>query len=202
MEPAAIRLKRLRKRAGAFYTVRKVAEYVEMTPSSYAYYEDPKQFKKQYLPRELAMKLREALPFDIWEILELGGIDQFEEDGVLYRRPAPGEPTAAAFTPKPALQFVSMQVALPSEAALTKMFRALLAPMDQAISVDERAQTLARLLPNALASAVLALPAPAPGEESEGDRHLPDPAIAGRGILPAPRRSTRSENTPEGSQEN
>lgn len=58
--------------------------------------------------------------------------------------PAEGAPPPA---PEPLVQFVTMQVALPPEQALARMFEGLLRMMPPDASLDERAQLLARRLP-------------------------------------------------------
>lgn len=50
VEPAAIRLKKLREAADPALSVRKLAQLLGMPASTYAFYEDPKKFKKAYLP--------------------------------------------------------------------------------------------------------------------------------------------------------
>lgn len=49
--------------------------------------------------------------------------------------------------PAPSVQFVTMQVALPPEQALARMFEGLLRMIPADASLDERAQLLARRLP-------------------------------------------------------
>lgn len=136
MEPAAVRLKEMRNRAGPRFTIRRMAEWLEMTPSSYAYYEDPKQFKKPHLPLELARKLVAIFPFSAAETMSLAGLDSEAGDVI----PVP---------PAQPLQLVTMQVALPSEAALARMFEGLLRPLDRNMPVDALARILARRLPTA-----------------------------------------------------
>lgn len=53
--------------------------------------------------------------------------------------------------PAPDLQLVTMQVALPSEDALTRMFEGLLLPLDRNLSTAELARMLAQRLPTAFA---------------------------------------------------
>ncbi|MET3723465.1 helix-turn-helix domain-containing protein [Sphingomonas trueperi] len=59
-------------------------------------------------------------------------------------------PDAPIMEPERPLQFVTMQVALPSEEALATMFRAMLRIVPENATEDERAQILARRLPAAL----------------------------------------------------
>lgn len=59
-------------------------------------------------------------------------------------------PDAPIIEPERPIQFVTMQVALPSEDALAAMFRAMLRILPENATEDERAQILARRLPAAL----------------------------------------------------
>ncbi|WP_084445304.1 helix-turn-helix domain-containing protein [Sphingomonas sp. TDK1] len=59
-------------------------------------------------------------------------------------------PDAPYVEPERPVQFVTMQVALPSEEALATMFRAMLRILPENATEDERAQILARRLPAAL----------------------------------------------------
>jgi hypothetical protein len=147
MEIAAIRLKRLRESTTPKLSVRKMAEYLDMPASSYAFYEDPKKFKKRYLPVELAKSLTEPLTgygVDMWDVLALAGLEEAAHP--------PGDDVAST-TPSEgtALQLVTMQVALPSEDALTRMFEGLLLPLDRNLTTGELARMLAQRLPTAFA---------------------------------------------------
>lgn len=83
--------------------------------------------------------------------------------------PAEGAPPPP---PAPTVQFVTMQVALPSEPALARMFEGLLRMIPADASLDERAQLLARRLPIGLSQLrdllpigpMVALPAAEPAE--------------------------------------
>jgi transcriptional regulator with XRE-family HTH domain len=76
--------------------------------------------------------------------------------------------------PEPSLQFVTMQVALPPERALARMFEALLRMMPEDADLDERALLLARRLPVGLSQlrdlmpvgTAVASAAPAPAEDA------------------------------------
>lgn len=59
-------------------------------------------------------------------------------------------PDAPFVEPERPVQFVTMQVALPSEEALATMFQAMLRIVPEDATEDERAQILARRLPAAL----------------------------------------------------
>jgi hypothetical protein len=65
-----------------------MAGYLDMASSSYAFYEDPKRFKKKYLPLEFAKLVSEPLSafgIDTWDVLALAGVedrsDSENEDG-------------------------------------------------------------------------------------------------------------------------
>ncbi|HEY0624655.1 XRE family transcriptional regulator [Sphingomonas sp.] len=163
MDSGAIRLKQLRESAPVKLSVRRAAKGAGMPPGSYAAYEDAKRFKKRFIPVELAHSLvgvfgehgiaREA-------VLALAGVGP---DAPVIEAPAP-----------PPVQFVTMQVALPSEAALARMFEGLLRPVDyQNQSVAELAQILARRLPTGLAQLQDLMPAPALAASPERGADLP-----------------------------
>ena len=78
---------------------------------------------------------------------------------------APIQPRAA--TP---IQFVTLQVALPSEAALARMFLGLLKTSKTAKSMDEQALLLAKRLPNALSQLRDLLPDMAPTAPPPAER--------------------------------
>lgn len=60
--------------------------------------------------------------------------------------------------PGPATQFITMQVGLPSEAALARMYEGLLRPLDRTMPVAELARILAKRLPSGLSQLVDLLP--------------------------------------------
>ncbi|WP_256731270.1 helix-turn-helix transcriptional regulator [Sphingomonas sp. dw_22] len=64
--------------------------------------------------------------------------------------PTPGKGFYAPRVEAPAMQFVSMQVALPAEDALTRMFEDLLRPLDRNMPLADLARALARRLPAGL----------------------------------------------------
>lgn len=65
--------------------------------------------------------------------------------------PMPGKGFYAPRVEAPAMQFVSMQVALPAEDALVRMFEELLRPLDRNLPPADLARALARGLPAGLA---------------------------------------------------
>jgi hypothetical protein len=119
MEKVASKLKDLRKSAVPRLTVRAMAEALDMPLGSYARYESAYDYKKPYLPIDLTRKIAAVLAshgVDAAEVMKLAGLNEGE-----------AEPEAAAIeAARPQVQFVSLQLALPSEAALRDMFRSLL----------------------------------------------------------------------------
>lgn len=65
--------------------------------------------------------------------------------------PTPGKGFYAPRVEAPAMQFVSMRVALPAEEALTRMFEDVLRPLDRNMPLADLARALARRLPAGLA---------------------------------------------------
>ncbi len=140
-----------------------------MTLSSYAYYEDAKKFKKQYIPVELAKELLDVLPADYWDIMALAGVEQIEQDGEILKSPAAEARERRIAERAQQVQLVTMQVALPSEAALAQMFEGLLLPLDRNLSTAELARMLAQRLPTAFAQLRDLLPeTSAPGAPGRG----------------------------------
>ena len=76
----------------------------------------------------------------------------------------------------PAPQLVMMAVALPSEAALARMFEGLLLPLDLTRPKDEIAQLLARRLPTGFAQLRDLAPEHAPAAARARDEAVPAPA--------------------------
>lgn len=75
--PVTTRLKRLREATVPKLSIRAVAESLGLSASSYAFYEDPKGFKKTLLPVELATSLAALFGqngVDRAEVLALAGI--------------------------------------------------------------------------------------------------------------------------------
>lgn len=88
------------------------------------------------------------LPIDYVLKLEEHGVDpSYVATGTRASAAKPREERSALEQP----QLVTMQVALPSVAALTRMFEGLLRPLSREMSVGELAETLARRLPIGLA---------------------------------------------------
>jgi transcriptional regulator with XRE-family HTH domain len=138
-------LRKLREATVPRLSIRQVAEKLGIGSSSYAFYENPNSYKKPNLPLDFARRVA-ALFADFGvepaEVLKLAGLSNDE-----------AQPEAAAVeAARPPMQFVSMAVALPSEAALHDMFRSILVLVPEGASKDEAAAILARRLPAGLAS--------------------------------------------------
>jgi SOS-response transcriptional repressor LexA len=75
--PVTMRLKALRQRAQPPLSVRKMAEALDVPPSTYAAYEDPAKFKKPILPLQLTQQIADVLTqrgIDKAEVLALAGL--------------------------------------------------------------------------------------------------------------------------------
>lgn len=154
-----------------------MAVALDLPPSTYQSYEDPKRYKKPYLPVDLVRSLVPHLSsrgVPVAAVLALAGI----EEGETVELP----PTDNVG------QVVQLGVVLPSEAALARMFEGLLLPLDLTVPVDELARTLARRLPIGLSQTAGALlpgataPVPVRGEVP------PPPATDDPASPPGPRR--------------
>jgi hypothetical protein len=145
MEKVATRLKNFRKSAVPRLTVRAMAEALDMPLGSYARYESVHDYKKPYFPIDFTRKVASVLAdyrVDPAEVMTLAGLKGDET-----------EPEARDIeATRPTVQYVAMQVALPSEVALRDMFRSLLVLVPEGASKDEAAEILARRLPAGLAA--------------------------------------------------
>lgn len=141
MESIGKRLKALRTRTKL--SVRDVARYLEFeVHSRYSYYED--RFKGEALPLPLAKKLAGLFGqygVEAEEVLALAGLSPDEAKEQAQRVSFEPERTVRLF----------MEVQLPNEASLTRMFDAMLWTAGHEDSSGELARTLAVLLPSALA---------------------------------------------------
>lgn len=146
-----------------------------MPRGSYAAYEDAKRFKKRYIPIDMAHSLVPIFRdhgITAEEVLALAGIG----------------PEAIQPVPPPAeVHYVTMRVALPSEAALTRMFEGLLLPLDHELSRAELARTLAQRLPIGLAQVQDLLPQLDQDGARGDDEAPPAPATGDRASPRAPR---------------
>lgn len=148
-----LRLKELRKSAKPGLTIRGMADALGIGHSRYAYFEDPNRFKKRELPLDLTRQIAAVLAsrgVDPAQVMLLAGLKGIE-----------AEPEARAVEAAlPPIQYVSLQVALPSEAALREMFAKLLVLVPEDASRDETAEILARWLPSGFAGIGPYLPDP------------------------------------------
>lgn len=169
MENVSIRLRDLRKSAVPRLTVRAMAAELDLPLGTYSFYESPTKFKKAALPLDLARKIASVLAkhgVDPSEAMKLAGLSEAE-----------AEPEARAVeSARPVVQYVSLQVALPSEAALRDMFRSLLVLVPDGSTKDETAEILARWLPSGFAGIGPYLPDPGAGASPAGDTPPPTDA--------------------------
>jgi hypothetical protein len=147
------RLKELRKAAVPALTIRGMADELGIGHSRYAYFEDPKRFKKRELPLDLTRKIA--------AVLSQRGVDPAEVKNLAGLNQAEAEPEAKAVEATRApLQFISIQAVLPCEGALRDMFHSLLALVPEGASRAETAEILARWLPTGFAGIGPYLPDP------------------------------------------
>jgi hypothetical protein len=167
MSSASEKLKDLRLSAVPRISIRKMAEEMGIGFSRYSYFEDPKRYKKRELPIDVTRQIATVLArrgVDPAEVMKLAGLSEVEV-----------EPEARAVeAARPAVQYVQLQVALPSEAALREMFAKLLVLVPEGSSRDETAEILARWLPSGFAGI---------------GPYLPDPGAAGSPSADVPPRS-------------
>ncbi|WP_311270857.1 helix-turn-helix transcriptional regulator [Sphingobium sp. WCS2017Hpa-17] len=145
MQKAATQLKNLRKAAVPRLTVRAMAEALDMPLGSYARYESAHDYKKQFLPVDLARKVAKVLSgygVDPVEVMQLAGLNVDEA------QPEAREIEAA----RPQVYFATLPVALPSENALADMFESLLALIPAEATRAEAARILAQRLPSGFAA--------------------------------------------------
>ena len=139
------RLKALRLAARPRLSIRAMADALGMPTSSYNYFEDPNRFKRRALPLDFARKVAAVLGgrgVDPADVMALAGLNNEE-----------AAPEAHAITSRiPPLQQIMMPVMLPSEAAMSEMFEALLLSIGEGHPRAEIARQLAQLLPVGLAT--------------------------------------------------
>jgi hypothetical protein len=146
-------LKQLRLTAVPSISLRKTAEKLGVGPSTYAVYENANLYKKPHLPIDLARKLAAIFAdhgIEPAEVMKLAGL--------VGEEVAPE--AAAVEAARPTIQYVPLQVALPSEGALRDMFHSLLALVPEGASRAETAEILARWLPTGFAGIGPYLPDP------------------------------------------
>ncbi|WP_146037240.1 helix-turn-helix domain-containing protein [Novosphingobium guangzhouense] len=177
MISAAEKLKQLRLASVPPISIRKMAEEVGIGFPRYSYFEDPKRYKKRELPIDVTRKIAAVLSqrgVDPAEVMLLAGLNETE-----------AEPEARAVeAARPAVQFVALQVALPSEPALREMFAKLLVLVPDGASKDETAQILAQWLPSGFAGIGPYLPDPGAGA-------LPSSAVPPQSVATDDRESPR-----------
>jgi len=145
MPPVGPQLKQLRLATKPLLSIRQTAELLGMGHTSYNVYENPKSYKKPYLPIEFARKVAKVFAdhgVDPADVMKLAGLTETE-----------AKPEADRIeSERPSIIHISMPVALPSEVALRDMFRSLLVLVPEGASKDEAADILARRLPAGLAA--------------------------------------------------
>lgn len=145
MPPVGPQLKKLRLAASPPLSIRQTAEKLGMGHSSYNFYENPNTYKKPHLPIDFARKVAELFArhnVDPAEVMKLAGLKETE-----------AEPDVRAIeAARPQVQFVSLPVALPNEAALSDMFESLLALVPADATRAEAARILAQRLPSGFAA--------------------------------------------------
>jgi len=130
----------------------------------YAYYEE-KRFTG-LLPIDAARQIATVLqPYGVEpaDVMALAGLSSTERDSELSAI-------------EPAVQYVRLDVALPSADALTRMFETMLEKEVPPARRDVLARSLALRLPAALQRASGSLPVPARGTATTGDADPPPPA--------------------------
>jgi hypothetical protein len=171
MKTASERLKELRLSAVPRISIRKMADEVGIGFPRYSYFEDPKRYKKRELPIDVTRQIAAVLAqrgVDPAEVMLLAGLNEAE-----------AEPEARAVeAARPSVQYVQLQVALPSEAALREMFAKLLVLVPEQASRDETAEILARWLPSGFAGIGPYLPDPGAAVSPSADV-LPQSAATG-----------------------
>ena len=153
MQSVAQKLKVLRKSAVPALTVRGIAEALGMPFGTYSSYETPSRYKKSALPLDLTRRIAAVLAkhnVDPAEVMKLAGLTETEAE------PEAREIEAA----RPPVRFISLPVALPSEAALADMFESLLALVPEDATRAEAARILAQRLPSGFAAIGPVLPDP------------------------------------------
>ena len=145
MPPAGRMLKNWRLAAPPPLSIRQAAEKLGMGHSSYNFYENPNTYKKPHLPIDFARKVAALFAehqIDPAEVMKLAGLKDAE-----------AEPDVRAIeAARPQIHFISLPVALPSEAALADMFESLLALVPADATRAEAARILAQRLPSGFAA--------------------------------------------------
>ena len=173
------KLRDLRGRATPPLSVRRMAAALDLPAGTYAAYESVR-FKKPALPIDLTRRIAAVLSrhgVDSAEVMKLAGLDGGE-----------AEPEARAIEAAvPPVQYVALQVALPSEAALAAMFETLLALVPETATRAEAAQILALRLPSGFAGIGPYAPAQPTGLQPAAAEAPPAHATNLSGRAPPPR---------------
>ena len=163
------KLKELRLQAQPPLSIRKMADILGIPHASYNFYEREQAYKKPFLPIEFTRKVAAILAehgVDPAEVMKLAGLSESE-----------AEPEVSAIdAARPTVQFISLPVMLPSEAALTDMFETMLALVPETATRAEAAQILAQRLPSGFAAIGPYLPAPATAHAPEAGADVRFPA--------------------------
>lgn len=165
MISASQRLKELRKSAVPRLTVRGIADELGIPFGTYSNYESPR-YKKRSLPLDLTRRIAGILArhkVDPAEVMKLAGLEDAEAAPEAHK----------IESTQPPVQFISLPVMLPSEAALADMFETLLALIPADATRAEAARILAQRLPIGFAAIGPVLPVP-------GLVHAPEAAATTR----------------------
>jgi hypothetical protein len=166
MEYVGAQLRDLRMTASPRLSVRGMAAELDMPLGTYANYESAR-YKKTSLPLDLTRQIAAVLArrnVDPAEVMKLAGLSEAEAE-------PEGRAVEAAL---PQVQYVSLQLALPSEAALRDMFLGLLALIPEGSSRYEAAEILAQRLPTGFAAIGPVVIAPGLAE-APADAAVPQP---------------------------
>lgn len=180
MPPVGPLLKKLRLSAVPSLSIRVAAEKLGMGHTSYNFYENPNAYKKPHLPIDFARKVAAVFAeygIDPAEVMKLAGLKDSE-----------AEPEARVIeASRPSIQFVSLPVALPSEAALADMFESLLALVPPDASRAEAARILAQRLPSGFAAIGPVVLDPGMLQQTGGEATPQSPARGRRAPAPPSR---------------
>jgi hypothetical protein len=145
MPPVGPKLKALRLSARPPISIRGMADALGIPHASYNFYEREQAYKKPYLPMDFTRKVAAILAergVDPADVMKLTGMT----DGEV-------EPEARVIEAAlPQVHFISLPIALPSEAALSDMFESLLALVPEDATRAEAARILAQRLPSGFAA--------------------------------------------------
>lgn len=153
--------------------MRGMAAALDLPLGTYSAYESAR-YKKASLPLDLTRRIADILGrygIDPVEVMKLAGLNETEAE------PEAREIEAA----RPAYQFATLSVALPSEDALADMFQTMLVAVPATASRAEAARILAQLLPSGFASIGPAALVQGSGVRTGGEAATRSPATDDRG---------------------